>query len=303
MKKLLCSAVSYVSNHSKKFLVNKIFSWLKIECAFLTNISLSVMLAIWKFQFYVRRTATKVAQVYQQKCLWLGSRNVLISRAPSLGCTCKNASKSSKKKYAIFLSIFRGSRSYSCAVGMSLKRKKSIFEGLDNIRAIVFGFYREKGSPSTLFESYKFTIKEKHHSNQIWLWSANQRRPFFAVEGDFLKGCNIELENSNGRISEVTQNATRLEVQIKDLLSEFECINNELKPLPEECFVTMRLVYNKDTPEKYNPEGFVTDEKGDMSVSNQGEFKSWVQFAHFGPFLSRFLANSYHKMMEFSYLL
>jgi len=180
---------------------------------------------------------------------------------------------------------------------------KSIFEGLDNIRAIVFGFYREKGSPSTLFESYKFTIKEKHHSNQIWLWSANQRRPFFAVEGDFLKGCNIELENSNGRISEVTQNATRLEVQIKDLLSEFECINNELKPLPEECFVTMRLVYNKDTPEKYNPEGFVTDEKGDMSVSNQGEFKSWVQFAHFGPFLSRFLANSYHKMMEFSYLL
>lgn len=36
----------------------------------------------------------------------------------------------------------------------------------------------------------------------------------------------------------------------------------------------MRLVYNKDTPEKYNPEGFVTDEKGDMSVSNQGEFKS-----------------------------
>jgi len=119
---------------------------------------------------------------------------------------------------------------------------KSIFEGLDNIRAIVFGFYREKGSPSTLFESYKFTIK----------------------------GCNIELENSNGRISEVTQNATRLEVQIKDLLSEFECINSELKPLPEECFVTMRLVYNKDTPEKYNPEGFVTDEKGDMSVSNQG---------------------------------
>ena len=90
-------------------------------------------------------------------------------------------------------------------------------------------------------------------------------------EGDFLKGCNIELENSNGRISEVTQNATRLEVQIKDLLSEFECINSELKPLPEECFVTMRLVYNKDTPEKYNPEGFVTDEKGDMSVSNQGE--------------------------------
>ena len=89
-------------------------------------------------------------------------------------------------------------------------------------------------------------------------------------EGDFLKGCNIELENSNGRISEVTQNATRLEVQIKDLLSEFECINSELKPLPEECFVTMRLVYNKDTPEKYNPEGFVTDEKGDMSVSNQG---------------------------------
>ena len=90
-------------------------------------------------------------------------------------------------------------------------------------------------------------------------------------ESDFLKGCNIELENSNGRISEVTQNATRLEVQIKDLLSEFECINSELKPLPEECFVTMRLVYNKDTPEKYNPEGFVTDEKGDMSVSNQGE--------------------------------
>ena len=90
-------------------------------------------------------------------------------------------------------------------------------------------------------------------------------------EGDFLKGCNIELENSNGRISEVTQNATRLEVQIKDLLSEFECINSELKPLPEECFVTMRLVYNKDTPEKYNPEGFVTDEKGDMSVSNQGK--------------------------------
>ena len=94
--------------------------------------------------------------------------------------------------------------------------------------------------------------------------------------GDFLKGCNIELENSNGRISEVTQNATRLEVQIKDLLSEFECINNELKPLPEECFVTMRLVYNKDTPEKYNPEGFVTDDKGDMSVSNQGKgLKAW----------------------------
>ena len=44
-------------------------------------------------------------------------------------------------------------------------RLKSIFEGLDNIRAIVFGFYREKGSPSTLFESYKFTIKEKCHSN------------------------------------------------------------------------------------------------------------------------------------------
>ena len=88
---------------------------------------------------------------------------------------------------------------------------------------------------------------------------------------DFLKGCNIELENSNGRITEVTQNATRLEVQIKDLLSEFECINNELKPLPEECFVTMRLVYNKDTPENYNPEGFVTDEKGDMTVLNQGK--------------------------------
>ena len=78
MKKLLCSAVSYVSNHSKKFLVNKIFSWLKIECAFLTNISLSEVLAIWKFQFYVRKTAIKVAQVYQQKCLLLGSRNVLI---------------------------------------------------------------------------------------------------------------------------------------------------------------------------------------------------------------------------------
>ena len=42
-----------------------------------------------------------------------------------------------------------------------LKPIQSIFEGLDNIRAIVFGFYREKGSPSTLFESYKFTIKEK----------------------------------------------------------------------------------------------------------------------------------------------
>ena len=100
-------------------------------------------------------------------------------------------------------------------------------------------------------------------------------------EGDFLKGCNIELENSNGRISEVTQNATRLEVQIKDLLSEFECINSELKPLPEECFVTMRLVYNKDTPEKYNPEGFVTDEKGDMSVSNQGEVTGPDKFGRY----------------------
>ena len=48
-------------------------------------------------------------------------------------------------------------------------RLKSIFEGLDNIRAIVFGFYREKGSPSTLFESYKFTIKEKYYSYLISL--------------------------------------------------------------------------------------------------------------------------------------
>ena len=83
----------------------------------------------------------------------------------------------------------------------------------------MIGFYKEKGSPSTLFESYKFTISNK----------------------------GLTLTDLNGKEKEI--NSKSLEIQVQDLLHEFESINDEIKPLPEECFVTMRLVYDSSTPE------------------------------------------------------
>ena len=48
-------------------------------------------------------------------------------------------------------------------------KKKSIFEAinLDYLKAVVIGFYREKGNPDTLFESYKFSINPVNTSLNI----------------------------------------------------------------------------------------------------------------------------------------
>jgi len=122
---------------------------------------------------------------------------------------------------------------------------KSIFDAInhDYLKALVIGFYREKGNPATLFESYKFSINPD------------------------TKG--LTISNTAGRTSYKSKDAQTLRGEVENLLIQFSDIDNELRALPSDSYITMRLIYHSKAPKEYQATGFVDDDKADLTIHDQ----------------------------------
>ena len=105
------------------------------------------------------------------------------------------------------------------------KPTKSIFDAInhDYLKALVIGFYREKGNPDTLFESYKFSINSSTNG--------------------------IDISNKAGHATYKSKDARSLKSEVENLLLQFNEIENELRALPSDSYITMRLIYHSKTPQ------------------------------------------------------
>ena len=94
----------------------------------------------------------------------------------------------------------------------------------------MIGFYREKGNPATLFESYKFSINPD------------------------TKG--LTISNQAGRTSYKSKDAQTLRGEVENLLVQFNDIDNELRALPSDSYITMRLIYHSKAPKGKHTETY-----------------------------------------------
>ena len=112
-----------------------------------------------------------------------------------------------------------------------------MFEAInfDYLRTIVIGFYREKGNVDTLFESYRFSISSTYKSVDF---TNSMGRGSFKLKVAFWEKL----------VQTLLQDEKTIKSEVENLLSQFSGIDSELRALPKDSYITIRLVYHPDTP-------------------------------------------------------
>eukprot|EP01083_Nonionella_stella_P285745 972751_1 len=125
--------------------------------------------------------------------------------------------------------------------------KNGVFDALEKkfLRGIEFSIFERIGNTGRLLESYNFDVTFGTKENQLM----------------------IRHSTNGGKTSEMrVPTHSDAKKMLTQMIRTLITLTSTLPPLPDDTFVTLRLFYNEDTPEDYEPECFRPTKKEEAVV-------------------------------------